>query len=140
LPAVAAASEHETPPPMRRALVLPLLLTAFVSPTTGAETVDRGDWFKSLTQPESGESCCDISHCFRTDADWREGGWWAEVRGRWVPVPRSRIVTDATSIDGSAYVCSTVMPMGFARPVPDELEAAILRESIICFVPPDMGS
>jgi hypothetical protein len=101
---------------------------------------ERRDWFDSLRQPGSGKSCCDIADCVRTDADWRNGGWWVEMRGHWVPVPPSAIVRDTASIDGSAYVCAAVWPMGLARPLPAEMAIAILRDGIFCFVPPDMGS
>lgn len=105
-----------------------------------AEANERGDWFKRLRQPETGKSCCDIADCIRTDADWRNGRWWAEIRGHWVPVPPAAIVSDTTSIDGSAYVCAAVMPLGFARPLSAEMEVQILRDGIFCFVPPDLGS
>jgi hypothetical protein len=123
---------------MRTVTVVFALSLAALPLQAGAN--ERGDWFKSLRQPQTGKSCCDISHCFRTDADWRSGGWWAELRGHWVPVPSTAIVREATSIDGQAYVCASVMPMGFARPLPAEMEIEILRDGIFCFVPPDLGS
>jgi hypothetical protein len=119
------------------ATILILFGAATLKPAVAGE---RGDWFRSLQQPGTGKSCCDIAHCMRTDADWRNGGWWTEMRGHWVPVPPSAIVRDTTSIDGSAYVCAAVMPLGFARPLPAEMEIGILRDGILCFVPPDMGS
>lgn len=122
---------------MKQAIAVLMLFAAGVTP---AGATDRGDWFKSLLQPGTGKPCCDISHCFRTDADWRNGAWWAELHGHWVPVPPATILRDAVSIDGSAYVCAAVMPMGFARPLPAEMAVEILRDGIYCFVPPDMGS
>lgn len=86
-----------------------------------AET-DRGAWFKSLKQPTNGLSCCDISDCRRTEADWRDGQWWAVVSGKWTPIPPEREVVDKPSIDGNAYVCAT--PGRF----------------IYCFVKPDFGT
>lgn len=117
-----------------------LIALAFAVPGLPAGAKERGDWFESLRQPGTGKSCCDIAHCLRTDADWRNGGWWVEMLGHWVPVPPAAIVRDTTSIDGSAYVCAAVMPLGFARPLPAEMEIAILRDGILCFVPPDMGA
>ena len=40
--------------------------------TAVANSEDRGAWFKSLRQPGTGMSCCDIADCHRTVADWRE--------------------------------------------------------------------
>ncbi len=54
----------------------PAVLLATVA--TG-QSQDRGSWFKSLKQPGTGYSCCDISDCRRAEADWREGQWWAVV-------------------------------------------------------------
>lgn len=123
---------------MRTAAVL--IGLACCGPALAAGATDRGDWIDGLRQPGTGKSCCDISHCARTDADWRHGGWWVEMRGHWVPVPPSAIVRDTISIDGSAYVCAAILPMGLARPLPAEMEIAILRDGILCFVPPDMGA
>lgn len=83
-------------------------------------TTDRHAWFKSLTQPDTGASCCDISDCRRTEADWRQGQWWAKVDGAWTPIPHNKEL-NKQSIDGDAYVCA-----GIAR-------------TIFCFVKPNMA-
>lgn len=67
---------------------------------------DRGDWFKSLKQNGTGYSCCDISDCKETDADWQDGQWWATVNGTWMPIPPDKEL-DVLSIDGDAYVCAS---------------------------------
>lgn len=85
--------------------------------TAVASSEDRGAWFKSLRQPGTGMSCCDIADCHRTVADWREGQWWAIVEGAWTPIPPAKELKKL-SLDGEAYVCS-----GTAR-------------TIFCFVPP----
>ena len=109
---------------MLRSLSLSLVASAFVltgllsPPTAVAE--DRGAWFKSLRQPKTGMSCCDISDCRRTTADWRDGQWWARVEGEWTPIPQEKQL-EKVSIDGDAYVCS-----GPTR-------------VIYCFVPPTFG-
>jgi hypothetical protein len=90
-------------------------------PRTSAIGQDRHAWFKSLTQPDTGVSCCDVSDCRRTDADWRNGQWWAKVDGAWTPIPHNKEL-NRQSIDGDAYVCA-----GTTR-------------TIFCFVKPDMGS
>lgn len=117
-----------------------LVACAIAAVAAPASASERSDWFKSLRQPGTGEPCCDAADCIRTDADWRDDGWWVEMKGHWVPVPPEVVVRDTKSIDGSAYVCAAIMPMGFARPLPPETAIQILRDGIFCFVPPDLGS
>jgi hypothetical protein len=82
---------------------------------------DRAAWFKSLMMPGSKVPCCDVSDCTRTEAQWREGQWWAMVRGLLVPIPRDREL-NRESIDGDAYVCAS-----YAE-----------DRMIFCFIPPLM--
>jgi hypothetical protein len=99
-----------------------VLLGAFAFSSLPAKAEeDRGVWFKSLRQPGTGYSCCDISDCRRTDADWRDGQWWAVVSGEWTPIPADREL-EKQSIDGDAYVCSSP------------------TRRIYCFVRPTLGS
>lgn len=86
-----------------------------------ARAEDRGAWFKSLRQPGTGMSCCDVADCHQTMGDYRAGSWWAEIRGQFVQVPWDKVLTKRT-IDGEAYVCTGV------------------ADTILCFVPPDFGS
>ena len=100
------------------------LVGAFAAATIAAsaaiaETQDRGTWFKGLKQPGTDNYCCDVSDCEKTEADWRDGQWWAVVQGRWMPIPRNKELAER-SIDGEAYVCS-----GWAR-------------RIFCFIKPNM--
>lgn len=95
-----------------------LLVAGFSSLHALAE--DRAAWLKSLRQPVTGMSCCDISDCNRTDAEWRQGQWWAMLNGKWVVVPRETLL-DKTSIDGDAYIC------------------AGRTGTIYCFIPPTMS-
>jgi len=77
--------------------------------TAIANGESRGAWFESLKQPGSGLSCCDISDCRRTEAEWRggnDGKWWATVNGIWTPIPHDKELTKR-SIDGDAYVCAS---------------------------------
>lgn len=121
-------------------LLLASVLVAAATPAAAADQPsERWLWFESLEQPGTGRSCCSIADCLRTDADWRDGGWWVEMHGHWVEVPAERILA-VKSIDGSAYVCAAVDPLGFARPMPEARMIAVLRAGILCFVPPDMGS
>ena len=88
--------------------------------------MSRADWFKSLRQPDTGLSCCDISDCKRTQADWKQGGWWATVRGLKRPVPADKVLERPRSIDGEAYVCATEI----GNPA---------YATIYCFIPPNMA-
>jgi hypothetical protein len=96
------------------------LTVAFLAAAAVAQAEDRGTWFKSLKQPLTGASCCDISDCRRAEADWKNGQWWADVQGQWTPIPKEKELAKS-SIDGDAYVCS-----GYGR-------------KIYCFVPPTLA-
>jgi hypothetical protein len=119
-------------------LRLATLLILVGAPADGFAS-ERGTWFKRLQHPATGQSCCDIANCHRTDADWREGRWWVDIRGYSVPVPVGAVL-DVKSIDGEAYVCTANLPLGLARPLPEKETIAIIREGIYCFVPPTPGS
>jgi hypothetical protein len=101
-------------------LLCSVLLASFTASVSIAEAEDRGAWFKSLTQPGTGMSCCDMADCRRTDADWHGGQWWADVKGRWTPVPPEKEL-NKSSIDGEAYICTS--PSG----------------NIYCFVKPNLA-
>jgi hypothetical protein len=96
----------------------PALLLVSLAP---AHAQDRASWFKSLKQPGTGISCCDISDCKRTSADWRDGQWHAVVNGEWTPIPPEKEL-DKKSIDGDAYVCSSP------------------TRRVYCFIRPDFGT
>jgi hypothetical protein len=87
-------------------IVCGVLLATSLIPVGPAFSEDRGNWFKSLKQPDTGYSCCDIADCRRTDADWHGGQWWAVVGGQWTPIPPDKELKKQ-SIDGDAYVCSS---------------------------------
>jgi hypothetical protein len=113
----------------RRVLTV-LVFTLSAVTTAHAQDQSRSDWFKSLLQPGTRFSCCDISDCRRTEAKWQRGQWWAEVKGTWRRIPATAVVSHPTSIDGDAYVCASNI---------DDLR---LRTDpvIYCFVPPHLGS
>lgn len=102
-------------------VVILALLLLWLGPAT-AQPRDKGEWFKSLKQPGSGGSCCDIADCKKTEADWRDGRWWAVVQGTWVAIPENTIVTKQYSYDGDAYVCHAP------------------NSRIYCFIRPDMST
>lgn len=97
-----------------------LLVLAAYSP---AWAQDRASWFKSLKQPGTGISCCDVSDCKQTRAEWRGEGWRAALPdGTMVSVPDAKIVKNKPSIDGEAYLCS-----------------GPASGAVYCFIPPNMG-
>lgn len=97
---------------------------------SAAQAGDRGEWFKSLKIPGTKASCCDIADCQSTDADWRNGQWWAVVDEEWRPVPQSKVLTSPNSIDGDAYVCVGSPSWSFGGDPQFE-------RPIYCFVPPN---
>ena len=112
----------------RAALIALLTLSSPASATAGG----RSAWFQSLRIPGSNASCCDVSDCHRTEAEWRARHWWAVVNEKWRMIPASSVLTQPASIDGSAYVCagsSSWSISGFGGDAP-----------IFCFVPPNWPS
>lgn len=102
-----------------RALMVAALL-ACTLPAWGQQS--RGDWFKSLKQPKTGYSCCDVSDCKQTKAVWQGNGWWAEFPdGQVRPIPPEKILDKPKTIDGKAYLCSSP------------------TNRVYCFVPPWTG-
>jgi hypothetical protein len=103
----------------------------------------RAQWFASLRTP-SGESCCDLSDCRVTRAEWRGDtqGWWVLVDGAWRPVPADKVLDWPRSIDGAAYLCSGSHSWGNT----DQAQIRGLQivpslpGAIYCFVPPESGS
>lgn len=98
------------------------LIAVVLALTLSAHAETKGQWFKSLLQPDTGYSCCDISDCAVTNARFVDGRWEAEYAGIFSLVPASKIL-DKESYDGRAYLC--------ARPG-DRVGAP----TIFCFVKP----
>jgi hypothetical protein len=99
----------------------------------------RAGWFETLKTP-SGESCCNMSDCRPTRAEWRSDteGWWAHVNGKWRPVPADKVLTSPRSIDGAAYLCMGRDPPYGHGSLPGDVTSML--GAIFCFVPPDLGS
>lgn len=97
---------------MRWLLIVVLLLAV------PAHAADLGEWFKSLRQPTTGMSCCDISDCRRLtqdDVEIRDGDYWVLNYGRWMKVDENKIL-----------------------PVKNEAKAPVLCSSpntVFCFTP-----
>lgn len=98
-----------------------LLLGLFFVGSAAAET--RSEWFKSLRQPLTGASCCDISDCKKTEArvsfelegQSAKEHWEVKVEGTWTPVP-SEVILEKRSVDGEAYVCIGSRILCFIKP------------------------
>lgn len=120
---------------MSRALLfvaaIALAMIAWAIGTAHAQ--DRAAWFKSLTRPDVGGSCCDVSDCQRTEAEWKGEGWTAVVNGKWRNIPPRVVLKQPHSIDGDAYVCN-------GRDWRDDEGGDVTPGQIYCFVPPDTGS
>jgi hypothetical protein len=90
---------------------------AFGQPPAGADpNSPLGLWYRSLTAPYSGGSCCSVADCRPVEARLVGEGWEIRVRGIWIEVPPS-VVLKRDNPDG--------------RPI-----ACIFAGDILCFVPP----
>lgn len=115
---------------MKYALALILCaisLTALAKPPLGL-TLDPeiSSWFRSLSNPITGQYCCDQSDgkILRSN-QWRSKGDTIEVEiadGVWVPVPQNVILRHVPNPTGSAVAFWTEPFSGF-----------------YCFVYPEMG-
>lgn len=76
-------------------------------------------WMRSLKRPDTKTSCCSLNDCNPTDAEWRDGQWWAVLRGTWVAVPPEKVLATPLSYDGEAWLC-----------------ASLSSPFVYCFVPP----
>lgn len=104
------------------------LALALVMMTTPAWAADMGSdvraFFKSLTQPGSTASCCDLSDCRMVDSEWRDGQWWAlaVVKG-WIAVPADKVIRNKPNIMEKAILCTS----------PGD-------QTLYCFLPQDFGT
>jgi hypothetical protein len=103
----------------------------------------RAEWFEKLKTP-SGESCCNLSDCRQTRAEWRgdTDGWWAIVNGTLRPIPADKVLTSPRSIDGTAYICMGKDSRGGSHDTDGNPSGDVssLLGAIYCFVPPALGS
>lgn len=127
------------------ALVLSLIVAgaAQAEDTAASRDPARGTWFKSLKQPATGHSCCDISDCRQTQAEQLDdGSWKAIVNGTWRSIPPGKVLPKPLSIDGEAYVCNA--PDRASGPAAINGTGAVIDLPmtpgiIYCFVPPVPG-
>jgi hypothetical protein len=73
---------------------------------------ENHDWYKKLTQPGTGYSCCNGTadgvegDCRPTRAYLTEQGTWrALLNGRWTPVPPN-VVLKTQAPDGNSHICA----------------------------------
>jgi hypothetical protein len=83
-----------------------------------SQTTDLSGWFKSLRQPGTGMSCCDISDCQAVNARTSAEGYEVFIDGRWIAVPEDKILNGKNNPLGRAVACYTP------------------RQGILCFVRP----
>lgn len=82
----------------------------------------QDEWMRSLKRPDTKTSCCNLNDCNPTDAEWRDGQWWAVLRGDWIAVPPEKVLATPLSYDGEAWLC-----------------ASLSSPFVYCFVPPING-
>lgn len=64
------------------------------------------DWYKSLRNPVTGISCCDISDCGPADEfETKDDGYRVKIEGAWYDVPKDKIVHNKGNPTGSSVVC-----------------------------------
>lgn len=88
----------------------------------GHKHADNHGWYQTLKRPGTDYSCCSNVDCGATKARYFNGGWEALFEGRWMSVPRDKVL-DAHSPDGAAHIC-----------------AAKNANQPYCFIPPDPES
>ena len=83
---------------------------------------EHAEFYRSLTQPGTGASCCSEHDCRPFD-DWREvgPGYAVRIEGQWHPVPPDRVLADRPNPTGHAVLCS-------------------IGSNILCFLPIGTGA
>ena len=99
-------------------LLLPVLAgVAIAQPPPAADPNSQmGLWYRSLTMPLTGASCCSVSDCRPVEARLVGEGWEIRVNGVWIEVSPD-LVLKRDNPDGRPIAC---------------LHAGM----ILCFVPP----
>lgn len=105
-------------------------MVLFVLVAMSAGAAMEHDPYSDWRQPGSGHSCCNRMAPDRSTSDCRpirarldgNGVWWVLLDTGWKPVPRAKILHQA-SPDLSSHVC-----------------ANLTTEEIYCFVPGPQGS
>jgi len=114
--------------------------------------LDLDGWYESLHRPSKGRSfqsasCCSKHDCHTTEAEIRNGQWWARLGkpidrhdgnrdwelGEYIKIPDELIVRDARGMPirneaGEAVICHS-LGWVFNKVVPE-------ASTVYCFVPP----
>jgi len=112
------------------ALLFLVAATAAAAPPQNADPA-LGSWFRSLTDPIVGLSCCaEADGHILSDSDWRANGDRYEIRvaGAWWPVPPETVLNHVPNPTGGA--------VAFWEP---HRHAANRAPKIYCFVRPAEG-
>jgi hypothetical protein len=98
-------------------LLSTLLSVATAQPPPDADpNSTMGQWYRSLTVPRSGLSCCSVADCRAVEARLTAGRWEIRAGDDWLAVP-PEVILKRDNPDG--------------RPI-----ACVLAGTIRCFVPP----
>ena len=62
-------------------------------------------WYKSLKQPQTGISCCDISDCEPVDSRTASDHYEVFINDKWWAVPGKVILESTPNPTGSAVAC-----------------------------------
>jgi len=117
---------------------------------------ELNDWFGSLMRPHTqgyngaGTSCCSTQDCHTTEAELRNGEWWARLGkpidrpdgtrdwelGEYTKIPDELIVRGANGLPvpneaGEAVICHSLGVVGS--------KISLADSTIYCFVPPDQS-
>ncbi len=96
-------------------LVITLVVVLGVHGVAISHDGHNAEWFKSLKQPGTGASCCDLSDCREVRSRVGAEGYEVFITSptfpimvdEWVKVPTERIIRGRENPTGSAVVCWT---------------------------------
>ncbi len=90
----------------RFAIIASLIVSAISPWPNLARADDLGQWFKSLRQPGTGASCCDLSDCHPTEFEIAGDHYRAVVNGVMVDIPNDKVLHNVGNPLGQAVICS----------------------------------
>jgi hypothetical protein len=66
-------------------------------------------------------SCCNLADCYPTEAQYRDGTWYAKRRedGKWLRVPPEKVEQNRDSPDGRNHLCAPPPPTASNYSAPD---------------------
>jgi len=98
------------------------------------------NWYEGLQRPNGMGSCCNIHDCHTTNAEIRQGDWWAQIGMPkddgtwdlldWVKIP-SEVVLQHNNPTGEAVICHSLQWVGSVF--------ASQAITIYCFIPPSQS-